>query len=302
MRLFPALGFIVPAFISLVLAASSPPSSFTPAGQPIFSVPPDSHLEQSSHGKFNIVAENGTILHFFEPSPENIKRQSLNVAVDVSASPSFTGNDTLQSFSTTVVVPPLPTTFDSQLLFLTAGVVLVDDDGESVFMSAGLQYGGTNAQGGPYYTPTLLLQDLSSTQFTQISYGNYPVNPGDTLQISATLDNIVPMPGINWYELAISSPTDSQLDISYLARVNASTPVIAMFRVQEEGVNPDAGEYPAGDAVFEDISVNSTTGVADVEWVTSTNATLDSGISVEVQTDGARDGQIVFVFAETSSN
>ncbi|KAF7289692.1 hypothetical protein HMN09_01332300 [Mycena chlorophos] len=185
----------------------------------------------------------------------------------------------------------------AQLLFLTAGVVLVDDDGTSVYMSAGLQYGGTNAQGGPYYTPTLLLQDLPSTQFTQISYGNYPVNPGDTLQISATLDNIVPMPGINWYELEISSPTNSQLDISYLARVNASTPVIAMFRVQEEGVNPGAGEYPTGDVVFEDVSVNSTTGVAGVEWMTRPNATLGSGITVEVQSD---DAQIMFVFPHSN--
>ncbi|KAF7320488.1 hypothetical protein HMN09_00132300 [Mycena chlorophos] len=311
MRLFDfcALALLVTSLASaLPQDSDSEPARYTPSGRRIFSLPADSHLEQSGN-KFNVVAANGSVVHVFErhsvgSSVPLEKRQSVSFAVDVSASPAF--NDTLQYFNTSVVVPPAPTSFDSQLLFLTSGIVLVDDTGPFLYMAGGLQYGGTILQGGSYWTPTIFLQDLPGTDFGQLrfKFGNVVLQPGTVLDISTTINtNPPPEANFTWYELAIVS---SAANVSYLSLVSDLesdgvnvAPIIPRFRAQEEGVLSGA-DYPAGELVFGDVGVGLTTGVPKgVKWVVNANATVQPGLSVDVQKDGATDAQIAVVFPES---
>ncbi|KAF7289695.1 hypothetical protein HMN09_01332600 [Mycena chlorophos] len=303
---------ILTALASASLALAHSPAGYTPSGTPIFPIPRDAHMEQSGN-KFNIVAKNGTVIHVIESgggsgssAPGPSKRQMLSVAVDASASPAF--NDTLQAFNATFVVPPLPTTFESQLFFLTGGIVLVDDNGPGLYMAAGLQYGGTNLQGGPYWTLAVILQGLPGTEFSQLTFGNVVANPGETYQFYTTIDNsMFPLDNFTWYVVGINSPTDPEKDVSFIGLVSdlesdgvTIAPIITMFRGQEEGVT-QATDYPVGDMVFEDISVNLLgTGIPEgVTWGTSTNATMSPGLTVQVQTDGASDGKIAFGFPDS---
>nr|GAT58120.1 predicted protein [Mycena chlorophos] len=287
-------------FAPLVLAEI--PVSYTPSGTRIFSVPKGSHLRQSG-SDLNVVAEDGTISHVFENlmrgRPDNgpTKRQSLSVPVD--ATTSLPDNSTILSFNSTLVVPPLPTTFNSQIMFFTYGA-LFDDDGE-LFLSAGLQYGGTEFQGGPYWTLTIMSESVPQNLFLPSYLGNPIVYPGDVLNMSISVSPISEFGLTGLWEYTLGFNNDPDLTVSQVFQSPAPTSLL--FRAQEEGVS-QASDYPAGSVLFQDVSLvfNTTTGpsTASVSWTTDTNSTVQPGVEIKVDGNGSRDSQITIVFPDSA--
>nr|GAT53410.1 predicted protein [Mycena chlorophos] len=83
-----------------------------------------------------------------------------------SALATWDSDDGIAFFNTTIVVPPEPATFDSQLMLFGAGVVEPDITGAPLgIFSVGLQYGGASFmqglagyEGGSFWTPLMILE------------------------------------------------------------------------------------------------------------------------------------------------
>ncbi|KAF7319283.1 hypothetical protein HMN09_00265800 [Mycena chlorophos] len=297
MRLSPAI--VLALFTSVVLADI--PVTYLPSGTPIFSLPQGSHLQQSG-SNLNVVSADGTTIHVFENlrgggSPKAAKRQSLSVPVDATAP--LPDNSTILSFNATIVVPPAPTTFDSQIMFFTYGVAFPDpDDGGPLYMAAGLQYGGTIFQGGPYWTLTFLSESVQSNLFLQPYLGNSIVYPGDVLNMSISVApyTAYDIPGLWAYTLGFND--DPNLSTTEI--FEDPPPTTLVIRGQEEGVS-QVSDYPTGSVVFQDITLvlNTTTGPsspASISWTTDTNSTVEPNLEIELEGNGSSDSQITIVF------
>ncbi|KAJ7056768.1 hypothetical protein C8F01DRAFT_360184 [Mycena amicta] len=157
----------LPAVLLAHTAVALVPSGHTPSGKPIFRAPPGSRARQSGTNVV-VFAPNGSLIHTFEnvvaAAPESTlaRRQDLSVT---EASVTFRPSDPLiQSFKTSFVVPLEPTTFESQIMYFGAGLL---GPTMSTLLRAGIQYGGSNTNGGPFWTAVIQLEFLPNGGYFQ---------------------------------------------------------------------------------------------------------------------------------------
>ncbi|KAJ7073198.1 hypothetical protein C8F01DRAFT_1244184 [Mycena amicta] len=183
------------AFLAQTTLALAPAAyTASASGQPIFVAPSGSRVQPSGRN-MEVFAPNGTLIHTFENVIPNVKtkrqptlarRQDLSVT---GASTQFTATEEnlLESFNTTFVVPPAPTSFESQIMFLSANVQFVAPNGIPFGnLRSAIQYGGSPLQGGPFWTyaiqleffPSGLLQITNPAADTYVaSFANIPDSP-----------------------------------------------------------------------------------------------------------------------------
>ncbi|KAJ7056978.1 hypothetical protein C8F01DRAFT_1152927 [Mycena amicta] len=279
------------------------PVGHTPSGKPIFQAPPGSRVQQSSTN-MDVFAPNGSLIHVFENVVPTLKKSPSTLArrQDLSATEAFTAlgpSDTIQSFNTSFFVPPKPTTFESQIMFLGAGVEPLDDDGVPFAMvRAALQYGGSPVSGGPFWTVVINLEFLPDGGFLEIfdPTVNTTVQAGDHLATSVTFDpegpQIPGFPTLFWYIAAF----DNLPDILTLEVGWEVPPQIASLRMEEEGVFQPT-DYPTGSFVFEQVNLNLTTGFPSISW--STNVDPSTDVEVKVESDGSQNAQVAIVFPDS---
>ncbi|KAF8174044.1 hypothetical protein K438DRAFT_1980599 [Mycena galopus ATCC 62051] len=276
-----AAALLVPTTLALV------PAGFTASGLPVFLGPSGSRVQQSGRN-MDVFAPNGTLIHTFEDViPTNLKakrQQTLIRRQEVSATEAYaqfntTADDAIESFNTTFVVPPVPTSFDSQIIFLSANIQPLDVNGVSFGkFGAGLQYGGSLIAGtGPFWTYAVQLE-IPGEGFFQATLADHE------------LDADPELPGLHWYmagfDNVINSPT---LQVSWDV-----FPQLVALQLEEEGVSA-ASDYPAGSFVFEQINLNLTTGPpAALYWNTSVDPTTN--VQVKVDVGGSQDATVSIVF------
>ncbi|KAF8147422.1 hypothetical protein K438DRAFT_1989651 [Mycena galopus ATCC 62051] len=294
-----AAALLVPTTLALV------PAGFTASGLPVFLGPSGSRVQQSGRN-MDVFAPNGTLIHTFEDViPTNLKakrQQTLIRRQEVSATEAYaqfntTADNAIESFNTTFVVPPVPTSFDSQIIFLSANIQPLDVNGVSFGkFGAGLQYGGSLIAGtGPFWTYAVQLE-IPGEGFFQATREGANI----TLEVGQRIDSFIvadheldadpELPGLHWYmagfDNVINSPT---LQVSWDV-----FPQLVALQLEEEGVSA-ASDYPAGSLVFEQINLNLTTGPpAALYWNTSVDPTTD--VQVKVDVEGSQDATVSIVF------
>ncbi|KAJ7723393.1 hypothetical protein B0H16DRAFT_340956 [Mycena metata] len=206
-----------------------------------------------------------------------------------------TADNAIQSFNTTFVVPPLPTSFDSQIMFLSANIRPLDVNGVPFGnLRAALQYGGSGIAGtGPFWTYALQLE-VPGEGFFQITIGGANI----TLDVGQRIDSFivadpalaVEFPGDNWYIAGFDNIPDSPtIEVGWEV-----LPQVVALQLEEEGVSGPS-DYPAGSFVFEQINLNLTTGPpAALYWNTSGDPATD--VQVKVDVEGSRDAQVSIIF------
>ncbi|KAF7365890.1 hypothetical protein MVEN_00464000 [Mycena venus] len=295
MFFFRALAAALLAETTLALS----PAAHTASGQPVFVAPSGSRVKPSGRN-MEVFAPNGTLIHTFEnviptnlktkrASSQPIRRQDLSVT---EAYAQFGPTDVIQSFNTTFVVPPTPTTFESQIIFISANVQPLDANGVPFGnLRAALQYGGSWVQGGPFWTYAIQLE-IPPSGFLQVTNSDNP-NPGLDVgqRVISTLvhDTELIDPGIFWYIASFDNVPDAPvLEVGWQV-----PPQIAALELEEEGVF-QASDYPAGSFVFEQVNLNLTTGPPTIAWNTSVDPTTNVEVTVDV--DGSENAQISIVF------
>ncbi|KAJ6550463.1 hypothetical protein DFH09DRAFT_1168928 [Mycena vulgaris] len=280
------------------------PVGYAPSGLPVFVAPSGSRVKSSGRN-MDVFAPNGTLIHTFEDViPTNLKakrQQTLARRQELSATEAYaqfntTADNMIDSFNATFVVPHVPTSFDSQIIFLSANIQVLDANGVPFGnLRAALQYGGSFLSGtGPFWTYAVQLE-LPSDGYLQV------INPGANITVEAgqSIDSfIVADPvldaetedlGIFWYIAGFDNVPDSPtLEIGWEV-----PPQLVALQLEEEGVS-GASDYPAGSFVFEQINLNLTTGPPALYWNTSVDPTTD--VQVKVDVDGSQDAQVSIVF------
>ncbi|KAJ7775392.1 hypothetical protein B0H16DRAFT_1684342 [Mycena metata] len=281
------------------------PVGYTPSGLPVFLAPSGSRVRQSGRN-MDVFAPNGTLIHTFEDViPANFKakhQQTLARRQDVSATEAYaqfntTADNEIDSFNATFVVPPVPTSFDSQIIFLSANLQVLDPNGVPFGnLRAALQYGGSFIPGtGPFWTYALQLE-IPGGGYLQITSGaNITVEVGQRINSFIVADPALDAEtkeelGVFWHIAGFDNVPDSPtLEIGWQV-----PPQLVALELEEEGVS-GTSDYPAGSFVFEQINLNLTTGPpAAFYWNTSVDPTTD--VQVKVDVEGSQDAQVTFVF------
>ncbi|KAJ7758647.1 hypothetical protein B0H16DRAFT_1689213 [Mycena metata] len=280
------------------------PVGYTPSGLPFFLVQSGSRVKQSGRN-MDVFAPNGTLIHTFEDViPANFKakrQQTLARRQEVSATEAYaqfntTADNEIDSFNATFVVPPVPTSFDSQIIFLSANLQVLDPNGVPFGnLRAALQYGGSFLPGtGPFWTYAVQLEIPGGgyIQVTEIGVNNFTVDVGQRINSFIVADPVLDAeePGVFWHIAGFDNvPNSTTLEIGWEV-----PPQLVALELEEEGVS-GASEYPAGSFVFEQINLNLTTGPpAALYWNTSVDPTTD--VQVKVNVEGSQDAQVSFVF------
>ncbi|KAJ7058546.1 hypothetical protein C8F01DRAFT_1255696 [Mycena amicta] len=275
------------------------PAAYTASGQPIFVAPSGSRVQPSGRN-MEVFAPNGTLIHTFENVIPNVKtkrqptlarRQDLSVT---GASTQFTATEEnlLESFNTTFVVPPAPTSFESQIMFLSANVQFVDANGVPVgSVRSAIQYGGSSLQGGPFWTYAIQVEFFPNGLLQVTNGADATVVPGQrmisTIVHDPSLD--AEFPGTFFYIASFENIPDSP---TFGLGFQVPPPIVAL-QLEEEGV-AQASDYPPGSFVFEQVNVNLTAGAPPISWKTSVDPSTD--VQVKVDVDGSQNAQVSFVF------
>ncbi|KAF7319458.1 hypothetical protein HMN09_00284400 [Mycena chlorophos] len=298
------------ALVATVVSALEP-TAYTASGKAIYTTPSGSRIVK--HGSnVNLYAPNGTLLHVFENADGSgggggpLRRQSTSVGQIFAPLPVGTGaNDTLQSFNGTFVVPPPPTTFESQLMFFGFGYTDLTDTGEVyTFTGVALQYGGSNVQGGSFYSGAIFAEIpvLDTYILASLPNSTEQLNIGDTVSVYVALQGILDgILGINdtFYEYftGFSGPNGDQFPT--LQSYDEDKPQIVGWRVEVEGAEQPS-DYPTGPLVFKDVTVELTTGFpSELNWEIEGDSAAD--IDFEVVNGDPTDVEIKMTFPDASS-
>ncbi|KAJ7058542.1 hypothetical protein C8F01DRAFT_293110 [Mycena amicta] len=232
-----------------------------------------------------VFAPNGTLIHTFE--------NDLSVT-GASAQFTATEENLLESFNTTFVVPPAPTSFESQIMFLSANVQFVDANGIPFGnLRSAIQYGGSPLQGGSFWTYAIQLEFFPSGLLQITNPADDTVDPGQRLISTIVHDPSLDaeFPGTFSYVASFANIPDSPT-IGLGLEV---PPPIALLQLEEEGV-AQASDYPAGSLVFEQVNLNLTAGPPTISWKTSVDPSTD--VQVKVDVDGSQNAQVSIVFPD----
>ncbi|KAJ7058523.1 hypothetical protein C8F01DRAFT_1304113 [Mycena amicta] len=275
-----ALAFFAKTTLALVLVRR------TASGATVFVGPSGSRLKQSG-SNLEVFAPNGTLIHLFQDVIPNVKSKRASqptlarrqVLSSTEAYVQLGPTDVLQSFNATFVVPPAPTSFESQIMYFSANLQFLDENGV-LFANIRpvLQYGGSFSQGGPFWTYALQLELLPNEVFIEI-----PAIGNSTLEVGQRLDSVITQdiddsgPGFFVYSPSFPNVPDP---IQVLISLQFPPQIVAL-QMEEEGVAQDS-DYPRGSLVFESVNLNLTSGAPTLSWNTSVNPSTNVEVKVDV--------------------
>ncbi|KAF7307384.1 hypothetical protein MIND_00532500 [Mycena indigotica] len=293
MLLFRVLASVLLAQATHALA----PVAQTAKGQKVYTAPIGSRLQQSGRD-IELFAPDGAHLHTFAnvvPRETQPKRQIFSVT-ELVGQLNETATNTLESFTSTFVVPPEPEVFDSQIIFMSANMRFIDPATGLTYATVRptLQYGGSWIQGGSFYSYALQVEFAQQALIQFVGFENVTLEVGQTLDSTIVRNHEVEKqtPGYFWYKTSFPS-------LSNIAVIDMGlqiTPSLVTLQLEEEGVFQPS-HYPAGALVFEHINVNMTNGPPEMSW----QPNLDPATQVEfkVDVDGAKEGKVEMVFSRT---
>ncbi|KAF7295210.1 hypothetical protein MIND_01059800 [Mycena indigotica] len=297
------LSSAIAAALFATTALALTPAGHTPDGKPIYIAPSGSRVQQVNANML-VFAPNGSLIHTFEnviPKGARSKRAPsiINPRQDLSATQAYallntTTDNLIQSFNTTFVVPPAPTTFKSQIIFLSANIQVLDPTTGIPFgnLRAALQYGGSWVQGGSFWTFAIQLE-IPPAGFLQVTL----IGADPTLQVGQNIISTIvhdpeldsEEPGVFWYIAGFPNvPNSTTLEVGWQI-----PPSIVALELEEEGVL-QSSDYPAGSFVFDQINLNLTNNTPPISWKTSVDPTTNVDIQVDV--DGAENGKVSIIF------
>ncbi|KAK7017739.1 hypothetical protein R3P38DRAFT_3360537 [Favolaschia claudopus] len=272
------------------------PIGRTASGRPMYVAPNGSRGVQVGND-LQLLAPNGTLLHTFT----NVAKRSsstLERRGDVNfieASTPLTRTDTLQAFNTSFVVPPVPATFDSQLLYLNAAVLVSAGDSDVPFaeVRAVLQYGANAVQGGSYWSIGTQLELIPDGGIVAISPSrdfDPLVQPGTEIVTSSTFNDV----GDRFFRYLTQFPFipgSPVLDFSF------NSPALSVaIGLETVGVVKD-GDYPAGSVNFKQTNLTLESGAPEMTWnVSGAGTPASGGPYLTVDVDGSTNAEFTVHF------
>nr|GAT47516.1 predicted protein [Mycena chlorophos] len=300
---------VVAAFAVPAVVVALAPTGHTSSGRPIYEAPSGSRVLQNGTDMV-VFAPNGTQLHVFEnvvgartsPSTGTGPLRPRQTDTIGQVYTTLGANDTLQAFNATFVVPPAPTTFDSQFMFLSQGITTLDDTGAPAsFLGAALQYGGSFVQGGPFYIGAVFLEFLPDGGYLVLTLIDVSpqLNVSDAVGISVTYQGIENEPGFApFYDYNVEFTGSDAENLPQIEVGQQVLPAIVGFRVEEEGVS-EPSDYPTGPLTFKDVQLELTTGFPKkLDW--EIDGAAATGIDFEVVKGGSKNAEIKLVFPDDS--
>ncbi|KAF7307510.1 hypothetical protein MIND_00545600 [Mycena indigotica] len=296
MQIFRTLTAVLLANTAFALV----PVGHTPSGKPIFNAPPGSRVQQIGRD-FHLFARNGTLIHtFLHKKATRLARQSDDTSLRTSQAIVTVGpNDTIAWVNASVVVPPPAATYESQIIFVGPGLQQLDANGTAItLLQPALQYGASFAQGGPFWTAVLLIEEPPTEGFGFIlTVGLDPrVNTGDRVSMAIGPDPATDLPKpFIWYQALFPSiPNLIPFELGFNPDL---PPTQAVISLEEEGAFA-ASDYPSEPVVFENVNLTLTTGFPEVSWNTGVNGA--PGVSFTVEKDGSQNARISLSFPQSS--
>ncbi|KAK7026383.1 hypothetical protein R3P38DRAFT_2949524 [Favolaschia claudopus] len=297
-------------FLSLISAvtvlhqtSALTPVGHTPSGKPMYVVPNKSRIQQVGRD-LKVFAPNGTVIETFanvfpqrtgKRNPATLtRRQGLsNVAAFVPLN-NTNAMDMLEAFNTTFTVPPSPTTFESQLLWFAASVVLPDENGVPMGeLRTLLQYGATVIQGGPFWTIAAQFEWFPDAggllQGSPIGFDpNVDVGTAINTSIARIEEDFDP--SLFWYEAGFYDDSDAFPQLELGVTEPAITAVIGM---EEEGAL-QSSDYPPEPFRFTQTDLTLGGGFPEIEWDVESDPSAGAYVTVDV--DGSKDAEIAIRF------
>ncbi|KAK7018263.1 hypothetical protein R3P38DRAFT_3274375 [Favolaschia claudopus] len=295
--------FFPPALAAVLLAQSAlalTPVGHTASGRPMYVAPNGSRGVQVGND-LQLFAPNGTLLHTFADVVSGTSKRSSSTLARrgdvnfIEASTLLTRTDTLRAFNTSFVVPPLPATFDSQLLYLNAALLVSGGDSDVPFaeVRAVLQYGANALQGGSYWsigTQLELIPDGGIVAIAPSRDFDPLVEPGTEIITSSTYHDV----GDRFFRYLTQFPFipgSPVLDFSFI-----SPALGAVIGLETVGVLRDS-DYPAGDVSFRQTNLTLESGAPEMRWNVSGAGTPSSGGPyLRVDVDGSTNAEFTVHF------
>lgn len=182
----------------------------------------------------------------------------------------------IKADTTKWIVPPAPSSWDGQTIFLFNGI-----QSSSWILQPVLQYGPSRAGGGNYWSVACWYADGSNASYSSL----HPVNTGNLL--TSVVDSGVPGSGVSYYCAAHAPSFDVELDLT--------GPVPELFEAVEtlEASGLVAcSDYPNVDSTaFTSISIRTHTGIPSLSW-TPVNQVTDCGQYAHVVSNANPGGEV----------
>ncbi|KAK6966778.1 hypothetical protein R3P38DRAFT_3152305 [Favolaschia claudopus] len=274
------------------------PVGHSPSGKPMYVVPNKSRIQQVGRD-LKVFAPNGTLLETFanvfpqrtgKRNPATFtRRQGLsNVAAFVPLNNS-NAMDMLEAFNTTFTVPPSPTTFESQLLWFAASVVLPDENG--VPMGELLRSDSHSRR--PFWTIAAQFEWFPDAG--GLLQGS-PIGFDPNVDVGAAINtSIVPIeedfdPDLFWYQAGFYDDSDAfpQLELGF-----TEPAITAVIGMEEEGAL-QSSDYPPEPFRFTKTNLTLGSGFPEIEWDVESDPTAGAYVTVDV--DGSKNAEITLRF------
>ncbi|KAJ7114592.1 hypothetical protein C8R43DRAFT_1113160 [Mycena crocata] len=234
--------------------------------------------------EIHILAANGTVVH---KATSGAPRKSQPIPAREFRSGWITyafwlnpDSSPVTSFTTTWDVPAIPATDHGQTVFLFNAMQPV---GSSEILQPVLQYGPSAAGGGAFWSVATWHIDSVNTFFTPLIRSD----PGTALDAVITLTS---QEGSSFgYNSQFTNVAGTSLDVGNLTELNWASETLEAYGITTKS------DYPAGSTVLHDINMKlENSAPANVAW-SHDNDDAD-GLSTSIDTDGATNGQITFVY------
>ncbi|KAF8319998.1 hypothetical protein DL93DRAFT_2224906 [Clavulina sp. PMI_390] len=277
------LGFIVPA-LSAPAIASTNGMLVTPVGlrpaEHVHEVPPGGsvkHFGTSVH----LLDASGNVLHISEKNSASQTSKRFETGwIAFTGWSNTNSSNPIDNFATSWTVPPEPETDNGQTVFLFNAI---QPFASSNIFQPVLQYGGSAAGGGPYWSIASWYVSASGTYFTPL----YNVSAGDELTGVITL-NSQNGSSFDYTSSFVNIPAAGALCLNGSAEL-----VWAAETLEAYGITT-ASDYPAGTTVFNNIQLTGKYGPLNMSWDVFSDSTDD--ITATVDVDGPTNGVITIKY------
>ncbi|KAF8894234.1 hypothetical protein CPB84DRAFT_1848568 [Gymnopilus junonius] len=272
----------------------------TPAGlvpkSNVFAVPQGARIQQSPT-EIQIIGANGTVLHsvpYTDSKTANVLQRPTSTATSRRELQSgyiaytywdYTGSSPISFFGTNWIVPPTPSSWDGQLLYLWNGLVPNDF---SAILQPVLQYGASPAGGGEYYSIASWWLIGDYVYYTDVTQ----VQPGTFLQGHINLTGTSDSGGATLYSYTstfVGYP-NSTISASTIGVLNWAYEALEIYTTES------TSDLPAGNSVFSTIDITFQNGQnpSSIPWTAVSDPT--DGITMTVLSTSGTIGSLLLTY------
>ncbi|KAF8319999.1 hypothetical protein DL93DRAFT_1920695 [Clavulina sp. PMI_390] len=280
---FAILAFIAPTFAAPATADSNG-MVVTPVG-----LRPAEHVHEVPSG--GSIKHVGNAVHLLDAAGKVLHIAHKNASVSTTKRfetgwTAYTGwynsdsSNPIENFVTSWTVPPAPQTNNGQTVFLFNSIEPSDF---SAILQPVVQYGGSAAGGGAYWSIASWYVGSSGTYYTKL----YNVNVGDELTGVIHLDSQSGS-SFNYTSSFSNIPAAGALALTGSSELVWATETLECYSITA------ASDYPAGTTVFNNIQLTGKNGALPLSWdVTSDSA---DGVTATVNVDGPTNGVVTIKY------